>query len=125
MANRLDRLTLALIEAGRMIRDRLHDQRNGACPFSHLQLATLRFIQEHDGPLMKDVAAYLRIAPPSATTFIDNLAKAGLVRRLASSRDRRRVRVRLTPKGAKALKDGFRALTGRLRSVLTLLEPDE
>ena len=127
MPNRLDRLVLAIIESGRMIRDRLHDQRRGAaCPYSHLQLALLRFIPAHDRPLMKDVAGYLRVAPPSATGFVDNLARAGLVRRgTGGNGDRRRVRLSLTPKGVRVLRQGFRALTGRLRAALEVLDVED
>jgi DNA-binding MarR family transcriptional regulator len=50
---------------------------------------------------MKDLSSYLRIAPPSATSVIEAMLAKDLVKRETSSKDRRTIRVVLTPKAWK------------------------
>jgi DNA-binding MarR family transcriptional regulator len=72
-------------------------------PFFQLPLAhteTLRLISEKERVSMKQVADFLAITPPSATSLIDHLVKAGYVFRIASKNDRRAVYLTLTKKGS-------------------------
>lgn len=72
-------------------------------PFFQLPLAhteTLRLISEKERVSMKQVADFLAITPPSATSLIDHLVKAGYVSRIASKSDRRTVYLSLTKKGS-------------------------
>ena len=48
-------------------------------------------------------AALEQVQPPTMTRIVANLADAGMVTREADANDRRSVRVRLTPAGARAL----------------------
>jgi DNA-binding MarR family transcriptional regulator len=126
MPTRTDRLAILMLETPRRIRDRLNEKRGEtATCATYLQLATLRFVGETGLPTMKDVAAHLRIAPPSATGVIDGLVRSGLLRRRAQIGDRRTVRLRLTPKGRTALRTGMRLVSARMRVVLSVLTEKE
>jgi DNA-binding MarR family transcriptional regulator len=122
----LDKLIDEIFTASRLIRGRVapglgcHDSR-----FSHLQLATLRHVRESQEPLMNEVARYLRITPPSATSLVNGLVKAGLLRRTADAADRRSVRLSLTAAGRKTLTSRFRVVTAQLRHVLSGLGREE
>jgi len=52
---------------------------------------------------MNELAGFLRISRPSATGLVDRLIAQGLVAREGDRKDRRVVRVNLTPKGRKIL----------------------
>jgi DNA-binding MarR family transcriptional regulator len=95
--NRIENI-VSLVFSTRRI---LHEQKDFGsektdCSFLHI--VTLIYIKEHK-PLMKDIADFLGIAPPSATSLVNNLAKGGLVKRQTELKDRRIVRIILTKKG--------------------------
>lgn len=85
-------------------------------------METMRFIMDHDKPKMKDVADYLSIAAPSATSLIQGLVKSGLVALTTDRRDRRASRVALTKKGKSELKKSVirgTKILGRLFAALS------
>ncbi|HEX7586508.1 MAG TPA: MarR family transcriptional regulator [Patescibacteria group bacterium] len=92
--------------------------------FSRLNLETLRYIKEKQ-PLMKEVADYLCVTPPSATALINNLVEQNLVERVADKEDRRIVRLDITQHGKKELKDGIDELAGRMKKILSFLDDKE
>ncbi len=92
---------------------------------SLVQLETLKFIDEHKHPLMKEVAEYLFIAPPSLTTLIDGLEKRGFVRRGASTNDRRAVFICLTRTGKTILQHSLRKKTEKMQYVFSTLSDAE
>lgn len=89
------------------------------------QLQTLKFVQEHKSPLMKDVSEYLCVAPPSATALIDHLAKAEYLARVSDKNDRRIVRLEMTKKGKQELKKSYQLMAKHLREVLAVLNEKE
>ena len=74
---------------------------------SFLHAETLRFINEAERqgnlPTMRDVADYLKIAPPSATSLVNAFMKDGVIKRVADPKDRRIVRLSLSKKGLRFL----------------------
>jgi DNA-binding MarR family transcriptional regulator len=78
---------------------------DGYGPSSYVQLETLRYVAEAGEPDMRDIAEYLRIAAPSATALVDSLVKDGLLTRAADLVDRRRVRLAVSTKGAKLIRE--------------------
>jgi DNA-binding MarR family transcriptional regulator len=64
----------------------------------------LRELWETDGLTIRELGVRLRVVDPRMTTTIDALERKGLVKRVGSTSDRRRVHVFLTPKG-RALHD--------------------
>ena len=91
---------------------------------SSLQLITLRFI-EYKKPTMKEVADYLTITAPSATSLVSNLAKDELVKREEEKGDRRIVRIVITQKGERHLKKGMEVLSQKIRKNLEALSQKE
>ncbi|HVW82597.1 MAG TPA: MarR family transcriptional regulator [Candidatus Paceibacterota bacterium] len=75
-------------------------------PYAWLRIETLAYIGEHN-PTMSEIAEYLAITAPSATSLIASLARAGLVARATSKEDRRVLRISLTAKGKATLKAAF------------------
>jgi DNA-binding MarR family transcriptional regulator len=91
-------------------------------PSAWLRIETLKFIADRGKPNMRDLAAYLSITAPSATSLVRGLVRERLVMRATSRVDRRASELSLTPKGkallAKALVKGTRLL-GEVFSVLS------
>ena len=76
-------------------------------PSTWLRIETMKFIADHDEPKMKDVADYLSITAPSATSLVSGLIKSGLVTGRTDRLDRRASRLMLTRKGKTELKAAF------------------
>jgi DNA-binding MarR family transcriptional regulator len=93
--------------------------------FSFLQLEVLNYIKENKKPLMKEVAGFLSITPPSATPLINRLVKLGMLERCSDKDDRRAIRLSLTPKGQEMLKKEFKKVTDRMRKTLMMLNNKE
>jgi DNA-binding MarR family transcriptional regulator len=92
--------------------------------FSFLQFNTLRYIKERR-PLMKDLADYLMITPPSATSIIDTLTESGAVDRMRDPEDRRIVRIVITRKGEEQLKKFTNKMVEKMRKNLKSLTQQE
>lgn len=71
---------------------------------SPLQIMTLKYIEIKGDPTMKDLAEFLFITPPSATSLMDNLVGRGMIERVMDKNDRRVLRLVITEKGKKVLK---------------------
>jgi DNA-binding MarR family transcriptional regulator len=87
-------------EVGGLIKSRL--QHGLSLPFSQCQ--TLWFVAEHKRPNMQDVAKHFKITAPSATFLVEELVHGGHLIRHASSADRRKVELVLTPKGKQVVR---------------------
>jgi DNA-binding MarR family transcriptional regulator len=72
---------------------------NGLAPQQHQALLAIKGIPGRDYASLGELAERLQVRHHSAVGLVDRLARKGLVRRIASPVDRRRVEVRLTPKG--------------------------
>ena len=82
-------------------------------------------MQEHERPLMHDVAGYLCVTPPAATLLIDGLVKDGrfLVRSF-DKKDRRLYGWR-SPVGEAFLGRGIRNKMNKLKQLFAVLTPKE
>jgi DNA-binding MarR family transcriptional regulator len=108
------------------IRQLMHEKLSGhyTKKVSFLQIITLRYIEEKR-PLMKDIASYLAITPPSATSLVNSLIKSGLAKRESSKKDRRIVRIEITDSGKKNMKNNLSEVTLRMRKNLESLTKKE
>lgn len=128
----LEELISLLFATRRLIRSRVGARGRAADPYAWLRLEVLRFIAEEKGASMRDLAAYLSVTAPSASSLIARLETDGYVRR-QTGKDRRAVLLYPTAKGArelaraqkenaKALKAVFSPLTrAELSALLKLL----
>ncbi len=94
-------------------------------PNAWMRSEALRFVAEHEQPGMKDIAEFLRIKAPSATSLVAHLEREGLVARRACDDDRRIVRIALTGKGRQAVESYEKKSARIMREVFGKLEPGE
>ena len=114
--NILQELASLFFSTRQIIRGKLPEGK--ADPNAWLRFQTMRYIQDADGPTMHDVASYLRIKAPSATSLIAYLVRHGSVRRVAG-KDKRVTRLYLTPQGKKFLAAHQRRSNTTMREVFS------
>jgi DNA-binding MarR family transcriptional regulator len=71
----------------------------GLSPQQHQALLAIKGFSGRDPVGVGELAVQLCVRPHSAVGFVDRLARRGLVRRVPSKDDHRRVQVRLTARG--------------------------
>lgn len=116
--NLYEQLSPLFFETRQIMRDNLRGERPD--PNRWLRLETLRYIDERAPATMHDIARYLRIKAPSATSLVSNLEKAGWVKRLTTT-DKRVVRIALSAKGEKMLREYREGSTEVMRRVFSRL----
>ena len=121
---KIERLVPLIVATRRLIREQVRN-RNRVDPFSFLRLETLRYVAEQGTPAMKDVADYLGVTPPSATSLIEGLVKIRRLTRAFDKRDRRIVRLAVTPSGKRAMEHGFKRMRQRMKGILVRLNDRE
>jgi len=89
------------------------------------QATLLWLIREHPGLNLRELAALERISAPSLSGHVDRLERAGLIERVRSGDDRRRVGLVLTDDGARLLRRVRARRTSWLASRIGALELDE
>jgi len=82
-------------------------------------------VKQSPGLSLAELAAEEGISPPALSGHVDRLERAGLIERVRSSEDRRRVGLRLTDEGARLLKRVRARRTTWLTDRLGALEPAE
>ncbi len=122
MKEKIEKIVSLILITKRITHEHLKKQ-NGE-NFSFLQFATLQQINEKK-PLMKDLADFLAITPPSATALINNLAKAKMIKRITDSKDRRIVRIEITENGKMQLEKCRKEMLTHMKSRLEKLNDVE
>ena len=89
------------------------------------QATLLWLIRRNPGLSLRDLASLERISPPALSGHVDRLERAGLVERIRSDTDRRRVGLRLTAVGERLLRRVRARRTTWLAGRLERLEPSE
>ncbi|MFI6926786.1 MarR family winged helix-turn-helix transcriptional regulator [Nonomuraea spiralis] len=90
------------------------------------EFQTLHRLVAHDGTATPtELAAELLLSPAGMTGRLDTLEKAGLVRRIRSTEDRRRVDIELTPKGHDLWTDAMAVLAVLETDMVNALTPDD
>jgi DNA-binding MarR family transcriptional regulator len=124
-----DSLVLRLWSLLHRVRDvlmRCEDERFGHYGITSEQfgvLVTLKYIGESARPT--DIARWIGRSPNSVSMILDRMAKAGLVRRVRSRKDRREVTVIMTSKAESALKPAAKAGLEFIQKVMSpLLDED-
>lgn len=118
-----DRALALMFEMGRIIRRVMIARQTLPLPLSYLE--TLKFVEEKGDPVMRDIAAYLRIAAPSATAIIEALVAEKYLARKEDPTDRRLVRLVLSPKGKRILEKTMRLRTKALRGIMGSLSASD
>jgi DNA-binding MarR family transcriptional regulator len=89
------------------------------------QATLLWLVKRSPGLSLAELAAEEGISPPALSGHVDRLERAGLLKRVRSSEDRRRVGLALTEEGAKLLRRVRARRTTWLTSRLGTLAPAE
>jgi DNA-binding MarR family transcriptional regulator len=89
------------------------------------QATLLWLVKRSPGLSLAELAAEEGISPPALSGHVDRLERAGLIERVRSSQDRRRVGLRLTDEGARLLRSVRTRRTTWLTDRLGTLEPAE
>jgi DNA-binding MarR family transcriptional regulator len=87
------------------------------------QATLLWLVKRNPGLALAELAAEEGISPPALSGHVDRLERAGLIERLRSSEDRRRVGLRLTDDGERLLRRVRARRTTWLAERLGALEP--
>ncbi|MGH3066693.1 MAG: MarR family winged helix-turn-helix transcriptional regulator [Gaiellaceae bacterium] len=89
------------------------------------QATLLWLVRRSPGLSLAELAAQEGISPPALSGHVDRLERAGLIERVRSTDDRRRVGLRLTDEGARLLRRVRARRTTWLADRLGMLEPAE
>jgi len=89
------------------------------------QATLLWLVKRRPGLSLAELAAEEGISPPAMCGHVDRLEKAGLIERVRSSEDRRRIGLRLTDEGARVLRRVRARRTTWLADRLGVLSPPE
>lgn len=89
------------------------------------QVTLLWLVKRRPGLSLAELAAEEGISPPALSGHVDRLERAGLIERVRSSEDRRRVGLRLTDEGTRLLRRVRARRTTWLTNRLGSLEPTE
>ncbi len=89
------------------------------------QVTLLWLVKGSPGLTLRSLAAMEAISAPSLSGHVDRLERAGLLVRVRSAVDRRRVGLELTPEGERLLRSVRERRTAWLAERLSALEPEE
>jgi len=94
-------------------------------PSTWLRIETMKFIADHNEPMMKDIADHLSITAPSATSLVNGLVQSKLVTSSTGRHDRRTARLVLTKKGEIELKKAISRGIKQLQELFVVLSGAE
>ncbi len=89
------------------------------------QLHVVALAAEKSGITMTEVAEYLQVSSPTATSFVDRLVKLGFLTRKHDSKNRKLVRLSVTVDGARMLKKKMAEKKKVITSVLSVLNSED
>lgn len=96
-----------------------------ADPFTCLRVHVLEYILSNKNTGMNELAKFLAITPPSATSIVNKLVRGGILARVADKSDRRKVLLAVTPKGKKMLESGKRHIEEHMGKIFSVLNNHE
>ena len=99
--NTINDLIELFFSTSKLIKEKL--KTDIGCQLSPVHVGLLKFIAENGSPTMHELADYLSVSAPAATSFIENLIKNGLLERTNDTSDRRIIRVTISQAGQKKL----------------------
>jgi DNA-binding MarR family transcriptional regulator len=97
----------------------------GEQEFSVTQFRSLIFVRQNPGASLGDVASFLGVAQPTASTIVNRLVTQGLMTREPHRQERRRVALGLTVAGNDLVTAARQATGERLAAVFGACEEDE
>lgn len=122
-----DRTALLCVETGiRLVRLARRAVREAPdATLSPSRLRALGFLDDNPAACLADLAEHLIVGSPTASKLVDDLVERGLLRRSADASDRRRLELRVTRAGRRAMGTAARPAQDRLRSLLERLSGED
>ena len=99
--------------------------KNHLMELSVLQIQTLIFLKNSEKVSMSDIADYLHIELPSATSLVNKLSRQKLVTRKTDKEDKRFVRITITDSGKSLLDQAITERKTKLQNALSNLSETE
>jgi DNA-binding MarR family transcriptional regulator len=94
-------------------------------PNAWMRFETLRFVAGREGATMHDIATYLRITAPSATSLIAGLGRRKLIARERDKKDKRITRLRVSVRGMRLLSEYERGSAALMRQIFSRMSPGD
>src|SRR5258708_7167182 len=107
----------------RVLRAEMRSHRGPELTVPHFRV--LAYLGNNEGASLSEVAEYVGLRLPSMSTLVDGLVTRGLVSRVPSATDRRRVALCLTSRGRATRNAARRATQARLVKKLSPLPPEQ
>lgn len=113
-------LICSIFNAGQILRERARSESNLTdCSFLHMH--TLHYVKENELANMKEIANFLHITPPSATSLVNSLVKRGFILRSGHEADRRTIKLQITKAGEDLLITSFKRMMSRVEDDINKL----
>ncbi|MBP9773445.1 MAG: MarR family transcriptional regulator [Candidatus Peribacteraceae bacterium] len=90
-----------------------------------LQMHALSLIADHEGITMKEVATFMKVSAPSATSFVNRLVKMKWVERLTDASNRKLVRLKMTQAGKQMLLEKIAQKKQMMHGIISLLSDED
>lgn len=125
MSNNItNEITETLFKVIRQLKKEMSQKENCA-HLSMLQIQALFFLKQNKNAQMSEIAEHFCIELPSATSLLNKLNQMELAERTADPNDRRLVRIALTKKGEKTLKQAIEERNKKVEKMLSYLSEGE
>ena|SRR5258705_7893951 len=105
-----DRCAAAILDTAllvvRLVRTEFRRERPAGLTVT--QIRGLAYLETNPGASLSELADHLGLGAPTACKLVSALCRRRLVRQGVSSHDRRRLALRITPRGARVVRTGMR-----------------
>ncbi len=116
----VDKIINSWMDITRLMRKQMRGAKHEA-KMNPVQLHALIIVKEHDALTMKELAEFLHITSPSATSIVNRLVKTKWVKRIADKTNRKLVRLTLTEAGKKCVITSMKFHTKMMKDLFSLL----
>ncbi|MFO7714305.1 MarR family winged helix-turn-helix transcriptional regulator [Desulfosarcina sp.] len=123
-----------IFTTGRLIHDRIMRITAGACMnaarddrFADLsvpQMNMLLMIRVREAVSVTELATLLGVSPPSVSTMVDRLVERGLLTRVPSDQDRRKVVIRVSPEALEGISRVEEMILGAFVEMVEAVGPE-
>ncbi len=123
-----------IFTTGRIIHDRIVRISTGACmrtnkddrfgELSAPQMNMLMMIRVRETVSVTELAALLNVSPPSVSTMVDRLVERGLLTRVPSDQDRRKVVIRVSPEALEEISRVEEMILGAFVELVEAVGPE-
>ena len=118
-----DKIITQWMDITRLLRRKMSHGQKTDMGINPMHLHAMMMIREHTALTMTEFAKHLCVTTPSATSLVNRLVKAKLIKRFADKKNRKLVRLKLTDAGLATLTAKMKQHTKMMRDLFALLSP--